>query len=47
MIKEILDILKRGDYYGAGEHVEISKGKHEIVTTWKGLKRKATRIWQS
>lgn len=48
MIVEIIKILQDGDYYGAGEHTEIAKGKREMITTWKGFKRKIKRtIWQS
>ena len=46
-IIEILDTLRSNEFYGAGECTEIAKGKHEYITTWKGLKRKAKRIWKS
>jgi len=46
-MREILNTLHSGNYYGAGEYVEIAKGKYEYITTFKQLKRKATRIWQS
>ena len=26
-------LLKKGDYYGAGEHVDIAKGKYALVTS--------------
>ena len=43
-ITEVIDVLRRGEFYGAGEYTEIAKGKNEMVTTWKGLKRKVKRI---
>jgi len=43
-ITEVIDILRRGEFYGAGEYTEIAKGKNEMVTTWKGLKQKVKRI---
>jgi len=46
-IIEILEVLKTNEFYGAGECTEIAKGKNEYITTWKGLKRKAKRIWLS
>lgn len=46
MIGKIIDILQSDDFYGGGEHIEIAKGKHEYVTTWKGLVRKIKRVWR-
>ena len=46
MIVEILDVLRSGEFYGAGECTEIAKGKNEYITTFKGLKRKAIRVWR-
>ncbi len=43
-ITEVIDILRRGEFYGAGDYTEIAKGKNEMVTTWKGLKQKVKRI---
>jgi hypothetical protein len=40
MIAEIISLLQKSDFYGAGECTEIAKGKKEIVTSWKGFKRK-------
>lgn len=45
MIVEILDILRKQNFYGAGEYTEIAKGKYEYITTFKELKRKAKRLW--
>ena len=46
-IIEILQVLKTNEFYGAGECTEIAKGKNEYITTWKGFKRKAKRLWLS
>jgi len=43
-ITEVIDILRRGEFYGAGDFVEIAKGKNEIIITWRGFKRKVKRI---
>ena len=42
-ITEVIDILRRGDFYGAGDCVEIAKGKRQIVVSWSGLKTKIKR----
>ena len=47
MIAEIIKILQTKDFYGAGSYTEIAKGKYEMVTSWKGMKRKIKRQWQS
>ena len=48
MIAEIIKILQEREYYGAGKYTEIAKGKRQIVSDWKGFKRKIKRtIWQS
>jgi len=46
-IIEIIDVLKKGEYYGAGESVEIAKGKNQIALTWKELRTKVKRIIKS
>jgi len=43
MIASIIDNLKKGDYYGAGDCTEIAKGKHEMVTSFKDVLKKAKR----
>jgi len=43
MIAEIIKILQERDYYGAGQYTEIAKGKRQIVSDWKGFKRKIKR----
>ena len=47
MIAEVIKILREKDYYGGGEYTEISKGKHELVTDWKSIKRKIKRQYKS
>ncbi len=47
MIGNIIKILQKGDYYGAGDFTELAKGKLEMVTTFKEFKRKAKRLWLS
>lgn len=47
MIKEIIEILRSGDFYGGTENIEFAKGSNELVTNWKGFKRKAKRKWLS
>lgn len=47
MIANIIKILNSNDYFGAGEYVEIAKGKNQIVTDLKGIKRKITRLRKS
>ena len=42
-ITEVIDILRRSDFYGAGDCVEVAKGKREIVASWSGLKRTVKR----
>ena len=40
-----IDILRKADYFGGGENIEIAKGKYELVTTWKGAIQKIKRAW--
>jgi len=46
-IIEIIDALKKSEYYGAGVNVEIAKGKNQIALTWRQLKTKVKRIIKS
>ena len=43
MIATIIEQLRTQDFYGAGEHTEIAKGKYQMVKDWKGFKRKLKR----
>ena len=42
---EIINILRSQPFYNSGELIEIAKGKNEMVTTFKGFKRKIKRLW--
>lgn len=46
MIAETIKLLRSDDFFGGGEFIEIAKGKNQLVTDWKGFKRKCKRIWQ-
>jgi len=43
MIIKIIDTLQGNDFYGSDKYTEIAKGKNELVTDWKGFKRKVKR----
>ena len=43
---EIINILRSQNFYGCSDNIEIAKGKNEMVTDWKGFKRKMKRQWQ-
>lgn len=45
MITEIIKVLQSDNFYGAGNAVEIAKGKNEYITDFKGFKRKVKRQW--
>ena len=47
MISNIIEILQDHEFYGGGEHIEFAKGSNELVTDWKGIKRKVKRKWRS
>ncbi len=42
---EIINILRSNEFYGCSDTIEIAKGKNEMVTNWKGFKRKTKRQW--
>ncbi len=44
MIKNILDLLNASDWYGAGENVEIAKGKYSGVKDFKQMKEQLKRL---
>ena len=46
MIFEIVKLARAHNFYGGGEHIEIAKGKNQLVMNWKGFKRKTIRLWQ-
>jgi len=45
MIKLLINLLQSNDWINSGEHIEIAKGKYELVSTIKGGKRKIKRAW--
>ena len=46
-IIKIVDVLRDGNFYGAGKYTEIAKGKNELVTDWISIKTKIRRQWLS
>ena len=44
MIKDIIDLLNASDWYGAGENVEIAKGKYAGVKDFKQMKEQLKRL---
>ena len=47
MIAQIIEVLRGGNFYGAGEYTEIAKGKNEMVTGFRDAKNKIVRQWRS
>jgi hypothetical protein len=47
MIAELIEILQSGNFYGVSKEIEIAKGKHEKVYTFKDMKTKIVRQWRS
>jgi len=43
-VKIVIDVLLSGKYYGAGDNVEIAKGKNEYASTFKIGFNKIKRI---
>ncbi len=43
-VKIVIDVLLSGKYYGAGDNVEIAKGKNEYSTSIKTNYNKIKRI---
>jgi len=44
-MEEVINLLDSGKLYNVSESVEIAKGKHKIITTWKGGIEKIKRAW--
>ena len=44
MIKNIVDLLALGDYYGETKRIDVAKGLYELPTTWKGTWKSVKRI---
>ena len=47
MIKNVIDMLAMGDFYGVSEEVDIAKGKYKHPSNWTELKLFIKRIWKS
>lgn len=45
-MKDLLDLLHSQDFYGVSNTVDIAKGKHELITDWKDVRKKIKRVWQ-
>ena len=45
MIPKIIELLQSSDFYNVSKTVEIAKGKHEMVTTFRNAKQKLKRQW--
>mgnify|MGYP006268933167 CR=1 FL=1 len=47
MIKNTLDLLSMGEFYGVSKDVDIAKGLYEIPYTWKsGFNIIKRMLWQ-
>jgi|TARA_R110001599_G_scaffold204590_1_gene401729 hypothetical protein len=44
MIKDVLDLLNASQWYGAGENVEIAKGKYAGVKDFEQMKEQLKRL---
>ena len=44
-ITKAIGLLRFNNYYGAGENIEIAKGKNQIVDSWKVFTRKLKRSY--
>lgn len=45
MIKNIIDLLNTGNFYGVSKNVDFAKGSRKIPYNWKGLKELLKRLW--
>ena len=45
MIKNVIELLARDEYYGISEDIEIAKGKYEYITSWKKAWQKIKRLY--
>lgn len=39
IIADIIDLLQKNEFYGAGKYTEIAKGKNQIGFTFRKIKR--------
>lgn len=44
-IIETIDLIRSNNFYGAGDNIEIAKGKKQIVSNWKVFIRKIKRAY--
>ena len=44
MIKNIIDLLQRGEYYNETKRIDIAKGKYQIPHTWKQVRNTMKRM---
>lgn len=45
MIPKIIELLQSNDFYKVSKEVDISKGKNELITSFKDAKKKIKRVW--
>jgi len=45
MIKNIVDLLNTGNFYGISKEVNFAKGSRKTPYTWKQLKELLKRLW--
>lgn len=45
MMKNIIDLLNRKEYYGVSKHIDIAKGKYAIPYSWDSALKQIKRIW--
>ena len=45
MIKDVINILASGDFYGQSKRIDFAKGSHKIPYTWKQVKQLIKRMW--
>jgi hypothetical protein len=47
-ISEVIDLLRKDEYLGAGNFVEIAKGKHQMATSMKiGLRKIKRKYYEN
>lgn len=45
MIKNMIDLLNSGKFYGISKNVDFAKGSRKIPYNWKQLKELLKRLW--
>lgn len=46
MIAQIIKQIQSDDWYNVSKEVEIAKGRHKIVTSWKGMAKQLKRTYK-